>query len=100
MPDRTCITMSFPAPLFFRYHLPLRIYVHILQHISSWPLLGSPPTADGKPFGSEASGPQALFCRTKNEFKSKTTILWAFYRVLTPTPSLPQGAPEAGIVFN
>ena len=22
MPDRTCITMSFPNPLFFRYHLP------------------------------------------------------------------------------
>jgi len=25
MPDRTCITMSFPNPLFFRYHLPLMV---------------------------------------------------------------------------
>ncbi len=26
MPDRTWITMSFPTPLFFRYHLPLMVH--------------------------------------------------------------------------
>jgi hypothetical protein len=30
MPDRTCTTMSFPTPLIFRYHLPLR------NNIMSW----------------------------------------------------------------
>ncbi len=34
MPDRTCITMSFPTPLFFRYHLPLtEFYFSLLLNV-------------------------------------------------------------------